>query len=185
MAKVDLCFSSKKITNSYLLLFLRSCCPEKHKKLDDFGAENLTKITINEKKGWRRPRWATIFLGWKYRVCQEKKLKIALLKETVFMVKYRFKGWTIRFTNICGPLTWIKYLQHIRGFNSSPWFLLWFDIVNIMMISLCSLLCDLVLFMGNIEGSFIWILLRYCIRHSASWNLLIIANSISYVVLRT
>ena len=125
------------------------------------------------------------FSGWKYRLCQEKKLKIALLKETVFMVKYRFKGWTIRFTNICGPLTWIKYLQHIRGLNSSPWFLFWFDIVNIMMISLCSLLCDLVLFMGNNEGSFIWILLRYCIRHSASWNLLIIANSMSYVVLRT
>ena len=125
------------------------------------------------------------FPGWKYRLCQEKKNKIALLNETVFIVKHRCKGWKIRFTNICGPLTWFKYLQHIRGFNLSPWFLLWFDIVNIMMISLCSPLCDLVLFMGNNEGSFIWILLRYCIRHSASWNLLIIANSISYVVLRT
>ena len=155
------------------------------KKLDDFGAENLTKITINEKKGEDGLVEQHSFSEWKYRLCHEKKLQIALLKETVFIVKYRFKGWTIRFTNICGPLTWIKYLQHIRGFNSSPWFLLWFDIVNIMMISLCSLLCDLVLFMGNNECSFIWILLRYCIRHSASWNLLIIANSISYVVLRT
>ena len=38
------------------------------------------------------------------------------------MVKYRFKGWRIRFANICGPLTWIRYLQHLRGLNSSLWF---------------------------------------------------------------
>ena len=31
------------------------------KKLDDISAENLTKIKINVKKGWIRPRWVTIF----------------------------------------------------------------------------------------------------------------------------
>ena len=114
------------------------------------------------------------FPGWKYRLCQEKKNKIALLNETVFIVKHRCKGWKIRFTNICGPLTWIKYLQHIRGFNSSPWFLLWFDIVKIMMISLCFV----ILFCS--WGIMKVVLYGYCcatvsgIRHHGTcWSLLI------------
>ena len=31
------------------------------------------------------------FVGYKYRPCQEKKLKIALLNETDFKVKFKFK----------------------------------------------------------------------------------------------
>ena len=31
------------------------------------------------------------FVRYKYRLCQEKKLKIALLNETVFKVKFKFK----------------------------------------------------------------------------------------------
>jgi hypothetical protein len=52
MAKVNLRFSSKKSTNLYLLLFLSSLYPSfaTEKKLDDFSAENLTKIKINVKK---------------------------------------------------------------------------------------------------------------------------------------
>ena len=62
------------------------------KKLDDFGAENLTKITTNVKKGEDGLVEQRSFVGWKYRPCREKKLKIALLNKTVFKVKFKFEG---------------------------------------------------------------------------------------------
>ena len=45
------------------------------------------------------------FVGYKYRPCQEKKLKIALLNEAGFMVKSRFEIWNWSFANICAPVT--------------------------------------------------------------------------------
>ena len=62
------------------------------KKLDDFSAENLTKITINVKKGEYGLVERQSFVGWKYRPCREKKLEIALLNKTVFKVKFKFEG---------------------------------------------------------------------------------------------
>ena len=44
------------------------------------------------------------FVGYKYRPCQEKKLKIALLNEAGFMVKSRFESWNWSFANICAPV---------------------------------------------------------------------------------
>ena len=62
------------------------------KKLDDFGAENLTKITTNVKKDEDGLVEQRSFVGRKYRPCREKKLKIALLNKTVFKVKFKFEG---------------------------------------------------------------------------------------------
>ena len=56
-------------------------------KLDDFGAENFTTITTNIKKREDGLVEQRSFVGWKYRPCWEKKLKIALLNKTVFKVK--------------------------------------------------------------------------------------------------
>ena len=61
------------------------------KKIDDFGAKNLTKITTNVKKGEDGLVEQRSFVGWKYGPCREKKLKIALLNETDFKVKFKFK----------------------------------------------------------------------------------------------
>ena len=61
------------------------------KKLDDFSAANMTKITTNVKKGEDGLVEQRSFVGWKYGPCREKKLKIALLNETVFKVKFKFK----------------------------------------------------------------------------------------------
>ena len=57
--------------------------------------------------------------GLKILTMARKKLKIAMLKEALFMVKLRFKKIKYCFANICAPVTWVKYLQHSRGFNSS------------------------------------------------------------------
>ena len=62
------------------------------KKLDDFCAENLTKITTNVKKDEDGLVEQQSFVGWKYRLCREKKHKIALLNKTVFKVKFKFEG---------------------------------------------------------------------------------------------
>ena len=43
------------------------------KKLDDFSATNMTKITTNVKKGEVRLVEQQSFVGWKYGPCQEKK----------------------------------------------------------------------------------------------------------------
>ena len=61
------------------------------KKLDDFSAANMTKIKTNVKKGEDGLVEQRSFVGWKYGPCREKKLKIALLNETVFKVKFKFK----------------------------------------------------------------------------------------------
>ena len=42
-----------------------------------------------------------------------------MLNEADFMVKFRRSKMKIFFANICAPVTWVKYLQHSRGFNSS------------------------------------------------------------------
>ena len=94
MAKVNLCFSSKrKIQFIFAALFEFLMSHIFHrKKLDDFGAENLTKITTNVKIGEDGLVEQLFFVGWKDRPCREKKLKIALLKKTVFEVKFKFEG---------------------------------------------------------------------------------------------
>ena len=61
------------------------------KKLDDFSAANMTKIKTNVKKGEDGLVEQRSFVGWKYGPCREKKLKIALLNETDFKVKFKFK----------------------------------------------------------------------------------------------
>ena len=75
LAKVNLGFSSKKITNSYLLLFLSSQYPKfsTEKKLDDFSAANMTKIKTNVKKDEDGLVEQQSFVGWKYRPYREKK----------------------------------------------------------------------------------------------------------------
>ena len=62
------------------------------KKMDDFSAANMTKITTNVKKGEDGLVEQRSFVGWKYGPCREKKLKIALLNKTVFKVKFKFEG---------------------------------------------------------------------------------------------
>ena len=57
------------------------------KKLDHFSAANMTKITTNVKKGEVGLVEQQSFVG----PCPEKKLKIALLNETNFKVKFKFK----------------------------------------------------------------------------------------------
>ena len=100
------------------------------KKLDDVGAEYLTKITANVQKSWSRPRWATIFCRIKIKAMSRKKLKIALLNEANFMVKLRFEGWKLCFANICAPVTWVKYLTE---FNSTCFPLLsWLKSVHLV-----------------------------------------------------
>ena len=59
------------------------------KKFNDFDAN---KITTNVKKGEDGLVEQRSFVGWKYRPCREKKLKIALLNKTVFKVKFKFEG---------------------------------------------------------------------------------------------
>ena len=54
-------------------------------------AANMTKIKTNVKKGEVRLVEQRSFVGWKYGPCREKKLKIALLNETDFKVKFKFK----------------------------------------------------------------------------------------------
>ena len=41
---------------------------------------------------------------------------------------------------------------NIKEGSTRPFYFLWFDFVNIMIVSMCSLLCDLILFMGNNVG---------------------------------
>ena len=59
------------------------------------------------------------FAGWKYWPCREKKLKIAMLNEAVFMLKFRFEKCKYCFANICAQLACFKYLYHSEVFNSS------------------------------------------------------------------
>ena len=66
--------------------------------------QNYSKCTKKVEAGLVR--------GWK-------KLKIAMLNEASFMVKLRFEKCKYCFANICALVTWVKYLQHSRGFNSS------------------------------------------------------------------
>ena len=51
----------------------------------------MTKIKTNVKKGEDGLVEQRSFVGWKYGPCREKKLKIALLNETDFKVKFKFK----------------------------------------------------------------------------------------------
>ena len=64
------------------------------------------------------------FVGWKYWPCREKKLKIAMLNEAPFMVKFRFEKCKYCFANICAQLACFKYLYHSEVFNSSLFSLL-------------------------------------------------------------
>ena len=57
------------------------------KKLDDFSAANMTKITTNVKKGEDALDEQRSFVGWKYGSCREKKLKIALMNKVIFKFK--------------------------------------------------------------------------------------------------
>ena len=59
--------------------------------MDDFSAENITKITTNVTKGEDGLVEQRSFVGLKYGPYQEKKLKIALLNKTDFKVKFKFK----------------------------------------------------------------------------------------------
>ena len=59
------------------------------------------------------------FVGWKYWPCREKKFKISMLNEAVFMVKLRFEKCKYCVAIFVAPVSWVKYLQHSRGFNSS------------------------------------------------------------------
>ena len=118
MAKVDLCFSSNKLTKWYLLHFLSWSwpifCTEKNwMTLVQNIWPKSQQMYKNVEVGLIRGR---SFVGWKYRPCREKKLKIAMLNEADFMVKLRFEGWKLCFANICAPVTWVKYLTE---FNST------------------------------------------------------------------
>ena len=126
MAKVDLCFSSNKLTKWYLLHFLSWSwpifCTEKNwMTLVQNIWPKLQQMYKRVEVGLIRGR---SFVGWKYRPCREKKLKIAMLNEADFMVKLRFEGWKLCFANICAPVTWVKYLTE---FNSScfPYWVDW------------------------------------------------------------
>ena len=87
------------------------------KKLDDFSAENITKITTNVKKGEDGLVEQRSFEGWKYRPCREKKLKIVLLNKTVFKVKFKFEGKNCAVQISAHQFLGVKYLTE---FNSSP-----------------------------------------------------------------
>ena len=81
----------------------------------------LQQMYKNVEAGLIRSRF---YVGWKYKPCWEKKLKIAMLNEASFMVKLRFEGWNWCFANIFAPITWVKYLNE---FNSSlfPYWVDW------------------------------------------------------------
>ena len=124
--KVDLYFSSNKLTKWYLLHFLSWSwpifCTEKNwMTLVQNIWPKLQQMYKNVEAGLIRGR---SFVGWKYRPCREKKLKIAMLNEAGFMVKLRFEGWNWCFANIFAPITWVKYLKE---FNSSlfPYWVDW------------------------------------------------------------
>ena len=113
LAKVDLCFSSNKLTKWYLLHFLSWSwpifCTEKNwMTLVQNIWPKSQQMYKNVEVGLIRGR---SFVGWKYRPCREKKLKIAMLNEADFMVKLRFESWNWCFANICAPVTWVKYLK--------------------------------------------------------------------------
>ena len=75
LANVTLGFSSKKKQQfifTTLFEFLMSQIFHK-KKLDDFSAANMTKITTNVKKRWSQARWATIFCRMKIWTMPRKK----------------------------------------------------------------------------------------------------------------
>ena len=77
LAKVDLCFSFNKLTRWYLLHFLSWLLPIffHRKKLDDVGAENLSKIIANVQKSWRRSRSGLIFCRMKILTMPRKKVQ--------------------------------------------------------------------------------------------------------------
>ena len=126
MSKVDLCFSSNKVTKLYLLYLLSWLwsifCTEKNWiTLVQNIWPKLQQLYKRVEVGFVEQR---SFVGCKYRPWREKKLKIALLNEADFMVKLRFESCKLCFANICAPVTWVKYLIE---FNSSlfPYWVDW------------------------------------------------------------
>ena len=51
-----------------------------------------------------------------------------------------------------------------------PFIFLWFDFVIIMIVSMCSLLCDLVLFMGNNVGRKVSAIQNFCQEDSPLYS---------------
>ena len=110
-AKVDLCFSFNKLTRWYLLHILSWLWPifsteKKWMTLVQKICPKLQQIYKKVEDGLVRG-WS--FVGWKYWPCREKKLKIAMLNEAVFMLKFRFEKCKYCFANICAQLACFKY----------------------------------------------------------------------------
>ena len=122
IAKVDFSFSFKKLTRWYLLHFWSRLwpilCTEKKlltlvQKICPKLQHMYKKVEYHLVRGWS-------FVGWKYWPCREKKLKIAMLNEAVFMVKSKFQ---ILFCKYLCTTCLLQILVSFRSVQLVPFFL--------------------------------------------------------------